>query len=91
MQSNLRLSLEYIEGNLAAWQDDPLPKHMKAAIGESLKEIRFVMGVADDLLAALQYVVEWDLDTWSPSEAKDRARAAITKALGKPVEGGRHE
>ena len=34
------------------------------------------------LLAALEYIVNWDADTWNPLMARDLANAAIAKAKG---------
>jgi hypothetical protein len=91
MKSNLELALEYVEGNLAAWQDDSLPKHMKAQIGESLKEIRFAMGVADDLLEAVKsYLRCPSVGSDGPGSStivvqefnRKAAQAAIAKAEG---------
>jgi hypothetical protein len=49
-----------------------LPQHLKRAD---------ILAAAPELLAALEYIVEWK-DGFDPEKARDLARAAIRKARG---------
>ena len=43
---------------------------------------RALIAAAPDMLAALEYIINWDRNTWSAATARDMARAAIAKAKG---------
>lgn len=75
--SKTREALEYVQGNLAAWRDDPLPKQMKAQIGESLKELRFAMNAVH----RLEYLLRSWMDGTHPTMGDALTAARLCYAL----------